>query len=123
MLEHRGVRLKQDVNGRDRGLSGREDLFPVVLHAFFFQAEDGIRDTSVTGVQTCALPICRRRIAAELLDVDVLTFGANEDLNKGFEAAAWAYDPPYSSGAMKVSRDVVQAKLLPGIARPSNFAD
>src|SRR5437762_6226390 len=26
---------------------------------FFFQAEDGIRDTSVTGVQTCALPISR----------------------------------------------------------------
>ena len=24
---------------------------------FFFQAEDGIRDWSVTGVQTCALPI------------------------------------------------------------------
>src|SRR5256885_4681295 len=28
---------------------------------FFFQAEDGIRDYKVTGVQTCALPICRRR--------------------------------------------------------------
>src|SRR5438874_3954828 len=26
---------------------------------FFFQAEDGIRDLYVTGVQTCALPICR----------------------------------------------------------------
>src|SRR5690242_21474862 len=26
---------------------------------FFFQAEDGIRDGHVTGVQTCALPICR----------------------------------------------------------------
>src|SRR5260370_3844906 len=26
---------------------------------FFFQAEDGIRDSSVTGVQTCALPISR----------------------------------------------------------------
>src|SRR6476661_8643591 len=25
---------------------------------FVFQAEDGIRDSSVTGVQTCALPIC-----------------------------------------------------------------
>ena len=25
---------------------------------FFFQAEDGIRDSPVTGVQTCALPIC-----------------------------------------------------------------
>src|SRR2546430_5916626 len=26
---------------------------------FFFQAEDGIRDLTVTGVQTCALPILR----------------------------------------------------------------
>src|SRR5579875_3944923 len=26
---------------------------------FFFQAEDGIRDHCVTGVQTCALPICK----------------------------------------------------------------
>src|SRR5207248_7940049 len=26
----------------------------------FFQAEDGIRDRTVTGVQTCALPICAR---------------------------------------------------------------
>src|SRR2546430_6842651 len=28
-----------------------------LLHFFFFQAEDGIRDLTVTGVQTCALPI------------------------------------------------------------------
>src|SRR5437879_11840834 len=28
-----------------------------LIFIFFFQAEDGIRDTSVTGVQTCALPI------------------------------------------------------------------
>src|SRR2546430_9723290 len=28
---------------------------------FFFQAEDGIRDLTVTGVQTCALPISERR--------------------------------------------------------------
>src|SRR2546422_2676046 len=42
------------------------------LFFFFFQAEDGIRDVAVTGVQTCALPIsarpartrsCRRRPA------------------------------------------------------------
>src|SRR5690606_39987255 len=35
---------------------------------FFFQAEDGIRGFHVTGVQTCALPICddrRREVAAE----------------------------------------------------------
>src|SRR3712207_9364936 len=29
---------------------------------FFFQAEDGMRDIGVTGVQTCALPICRGRV-------------------------------------------------------------
>src|SRR5438128_4362844 len=29
----------------------------VFLCFFFFQAEDGIRDATVTGVQTCALPI------------------------------------------------------------------
>src|SRR2546430_12090275 len=36
----------------------------VAVHAvyffFFFQAEDGIRDLTVTGVQTCALPISHR---------------------------------------------------------------
>src|SRR4029077_21295975 len=31
---------------------------------FFFQAEDGIRDSSVTGVQTCALPISESHVAA-----------------------------------------------------------
>src|SRR5215475_15628133 len=30
----------------------------LVVWFFFFQAEDGIRDFHVTGVQTCALPIC-----------------------------------------------------------------
>src|SRR2546430_11439443 len=32
---------------------------------FFFQAEDGIRDLTVTGVQTCALPIWSRRASTE----------------------------------------------------------
>src|SRR5438309_10905258 len=38
-----------------------------MLSFFFFQAEDGIRDGTVTGVQTCALPISRRqhRIGAD----------------------------------------------------------
>src|SRR5690349_22953884 len=36
-------------------LFGSNLLFGVF---FFFQAEDGIRDLYVTGVQTCALPIC-----------------------------------------------------------------
>src|SRR5439155_12982035 len=35
----------------------RMTLLVSVLATFFFQAEDGIRDGHVTGVQTCALPI------------------------------------------------------------------
>src|SRR5262249_56957222 len=36
---------------------------------FFFQAEDGIRDWSVTGVQTCALPIYKSTPISHILDV------------------------------------------------------
>src|SRR2546430_7629225 len=45
---------------------------------FFFQAEDGIRDLTVTGVQTCALPICGgdgdrpRRVGGDHLDLHPL---------------------------------------------------
>src|SRR5690606_40605933 len=35
---------------------------------FFFQAEDGIRDFHVTGVQTCALPISARQAPADLAE-------------------------------------------------------
>src|SRR5258708_18153227 len=57
---------------------------------FFFQAEDGIRDDLVTGVQTCALPICQSsradgahrsaadaREPAEPFGRDVITDGVN----------------------------------------------
>src|SRR5256885_6828785 len=42
----------------------------VVLIFFFFQAEDGIRDYKVTGVQTCALPISAqfREVGAALFE-------------------------------------------------------
>src|SRR5260370_29225886 len=39
---------------------------------FFFQAEDGIRDSSVTGVQTCALPISTARAAGRVVQLVVL---------------------------------------------------
>ena len=39
-------------------------VFFFFLIFFFFQAEDGIRDWSVTGVQTCAFPICNNRVGA-----------------------------------------------------------
>src|SRR5439155_6544752 len=50
---------RQSIPLRDR--SSYRSQAPVV---FFSQAEDGIRGGHVTGVQTCALPICPRRAAA-----------------------------------------------------------
>src|SRR5436189_3923300 len=47
------------------------ELVGALVALFFFQAEDGIRDTSVTGVQTCALPISKavlNLVAARLSD-------------------------------------------------------
>src|SRR6266542_5334411 len=35
----------------------KKRILVIILLLFFFQAEDGIRDATVTGVQTCALPI------------------------------------------------------------------
>src|SRR5437870_7724001 len=43
--------------GRSSGMRKRETIQRMTLRVFFFQAEDGIRDGHVTGVQTCALPI------------------------------------------------------------------
>src|SRR5690606_40188588 len=45
---------------------------------FFFQAEDGIRDFHVTGVQTCALPILSSLYSISIMDKGVL--------NKNFTA-------------------------------------
>src|SRR5688572_31369133 len=38
-----------------------DEVMRVFVFFFFFQAEDGIRDLTVTGVQTCALPISGTR--------------------------------------------------------------
>src|SRR6266478_8256288 len=44
---------------------------------FFFQAEDGIRDLTVTGVQTCALPISKAQaeLIEDMLDVSRIITG------------------------------------------------
>src|SRR2546429_4873052 len=44
----------------DMGIRRASGRVRHITDFFFFQAEDGIRDVAVTGVQTCALPICPR---------------------------------------------------------------
>src|SRR2546429_3709317 len=53
-----------------------------ILFFFFFQAEDGIRDVAVTGVQTCALPI--------LIQTEYSIAHALKDLGRDQEAVARA---------------------------------
>src|SRR2546428_3807819 len=50
-------------------ISNRRCTYTLWILFFFFQAEDGIRDLIVTGVQTCALPIYSNcRLAVEKRD-------------------------------------------------------
>src|SRR5690349_15159047 len=65
VAEHHVRRLATHPRQRDQVLQASRDLAAVPLaerlpqaHLSFFQAEDGIRGLYVTGVQTCALPIC-----------------------------------------------------------------
>src|SRR2546421_31429 len=63
----------------------------VVCVFFFFQAEDGIRDLIVTGVQTCALPISTRLMASVVLRVNTSSSGRRAPMN----AASVARDSSY----------------------------
>src|SRR5256885_7641045 len=77
---------------------------------FFFQAEDGIRDYKVTGVQTCALPICgnwgnefARLAALSQLDTQQL----------------WQLMPPYPGEAPATSTDLAALYRGLGVYRRS----
>src|SRR3712207_4262090 len=67
--------------------------------AFFFQAEDGIRDIGVTGVQTCALPIWVllmeiNRLASHWVwfATGGMELGALTAMTNGFRAREWCLD-------------------------------
>src|SRR2546429_6039522 len=72
---------------------------------FFFQAEDGIRDVAVTGVQTCALPICARRTQWAL---------------RARRAAAWlallwpAVSPVAQAGDERFDLVIVHGRIIDG---------
>src|SRR6267143_5109841 len=95
---------------------------------FFFQAEDGIRDGTVTGVQTCALPISRmlqrgdeaaegeipeavrvdevRDFRDRFLVRDELTPGFHVDPKVAREPKRWAPDPHVDLASPRESQDL-----------------
>src|SRR5256885_4420867 len=62
---------------------------------FFFQAEDGIRDYKVTGVQTCALPIFRvfRPLTPSDIKGDLVWIGNWGDEERTLELCEFLLDP------------------------------
>src|SRR2546429_3782254 len=103
---------------------------------FFFQAEDGIRDVAVTGVQTCALPIFKAAESAAVVlvldepEVTIRTAGALIYLGTALPEGARDAEVvlPIANVAEEegtfVNRDgrvqrYFQAKPAPGMARPA----
>src|SRR2546430_15985689 len=94
---------------------------------FFFQAEDGIRDLTVTGVQTCALPIADSLLGADPGDAR----GAGAEQTRSLRALrayalgqreirAWdlAGAASHFRGAVAADSEVAQAYLWLGQATP-----
>src|SRR5438046_7135663 len=89
---------------------------------FFFQAQDGIRDWSVTGVQTCALPIFST--GADLQEVDNAVNQATKEVAQRYDfkgsKASLAFDRAKAvltlvaddDFKMKALFDVLQSKLI-----------
>src|SRR5688572_32679539 len=67
-------------------------LASLLLLNFFFQAEDGIRDLTVTGVQTCALPILNAA-AGEVCD------DGNRQAGDGCSANCKTIETGYTCGS------------------------
>src|SRR3712207_3307768 len=89
---------------------------------FFFQAEDGIRDIGVTGVQTCALPISEGVYVAEV----IVVLSSLEDLEDvalhggGRERQIGARDPLGHRHDIRLDAVVLVAETP---ARPAETAD
>src|SRR2546430_14819720 len=94
----------------------------ISLYFFFFQEEDGIRDLTVTGVQSCALPIYERRprAAARLPRPDVVRLGAPQGRRDGRPLPIEAVTLPARGGVDRGARRRVGREcgpLLEPIAR------
>src|SRR5437762_4000265 len=86
----------------------RTNRTEVFVEIFFFQAEDGIRGTSVTGVQTCALPICENHaIVLRILAAAYAEIGRFVEAKKTAEQALQAAEIQGNSALSSALRDEI----------------
>src|SRR5215213_11027160 len=100
------------------------ELHVCMVFFFFFQAEDGIRDWSVTGVQTCALPISWQAGAwvegLLAIDVDATLITAHSDK----QGAAGTYKGGFGFHPLAawLDRGDGTGEPLAAVLRPGNAA-
>src|SRR6266699_4228513 len=96
----------------------RDTCWDVMCGIFFFQAEDGIRDADVTGVQTCALPIYLSASARpERLVKHRLEIGRHAHVSTAISARSWAINAAIASPGVQ-TRNVI---VSPGHSWPATL--
>src|SRR5207245_4135135 len=76
-----------------------------VFIVFFFQAEDGIRDATVTGVQTCALPISFGMAPARHLQINQETLDRRDQIAEGPRTPWMEAEPVWRSEERRVGKE------------------
>src|SRR2546430_12704288 len=71
---------------------GRRSRYVMSRVFFFFQAEDGIRDLTVTGVQTCALPIFATEAELKRFELEIMPLYWHQNFKE--EALRKMFDNP-----------------------------
>src|SRR3989442_3636047 len=85
------------------------------FRVFFFQAEDGIRDADVTGVQTCALPISPRTSLMGMFDYPEQTWAdsmSGESQSKPSGQKWEGAGPPAATGPTKIEPKQILIPLV-----------
>src|SRR5258707_12993364 len=86
---------------------------PVFLFVFFFfQAEDGIRDIGVTGVQTCALPISYRDAGSFTIYAGCSNEAVGEVIDLCVEELRVVKNAPVPDSELQRSKDHLKGSLM-----------
>src|SRR6266542_6194109 len=89
---------------------------PYTRNFFFFQAEDGIRDATVTGVQTCALPIWDRELPLpRQLQFPIPLWMRPFEIHRRSKPSSWQ---EVVSGVWKLSSNTSKASRMLDLVMP-----